>query len=367
MKICFLLGGIQTNGGIGRVTSILANRMCALPDPEVTVLAYVHKNEPPLYKLDDRIGFFHLYDKRVPMVKALLVGGAVKKVRQIIRENHIDLLIACGALFYPLGIKACKKTNARCLCWEHTDPASVSDHKFQGWCRKYAVKHCEKMIVLTKSAEKFYLEKLKIDRERLTQIYNPVDEKAERSPAYDASSKKILSVGRLAYQKNFERLIKIAAKILPAHPDWSWDIYGEGPQRQELEAQIKEAGLEGRVNLMGQVNDLYDRYKNYAFMVMTSRYEGFPMSLIEGLVNRLPLISFDIPTGPDEIIKDGENGYLLNKEDDDGMTSAIETLINDKEKRAAMSARAYEDAKRFRMEDIIELWIKVFQKTGGVN
>ena len=259
-----------------------------------------------------------------------------------------------------MGIISCRGTKTKCYCWEHTDPATAIDHKFQGWCRRYAVKCCDKLIVLTRAAQMYYLDVLKMDSKRLLQIYNPVDECAGRSICYDETSKKILSVGRICYQKDFERLVEIAKHVLPNYPEWRWDVYGEGPMREKVQMKINEAGLEKQICLCGQVDDLYDRYKQYAFMVMTSRYEGFPMSLIEGQINRLPIISFDIPTGPSEIIT-GENGFLINKEDNKGMENAIHTLIKDSQKRKELSDNAYNNAKRFVLDDIILQWKKILK------
>ncbi|MBQ9469265.1 MAG: glycosyltransferase family 4 protein [Clostridia bacterium] len=364
MNVCFLLGSVQKNGGIGRVTTVLSNALCTKEDLRVSMLVYLHKDLPALYTPDEKVAFDVLYTQNLSMTKALLLKGAVKKVRAYIKAHSIDVIVACGVIFYPLAILACRHTSAKCFCWEHSDPGDSSDYRFQKQSRRFASKRCAKMIVLTKAAEAYYLERYRIKKEKLVQIYNPVDAEAAKSAGYDASSKKILSVGRLAYQKNFDRLLDIAARVLPQRPGWTWDIYGEGPARGELEKKIEDLALTGRVFLKGQVNDLYERYRDYAFMVMTSRYEGFPMSLIEGAVNRLPLVSFDVPTGPREIITDGSNGFLVAKDDDETMIGRILVLTENGEMRAAMSEKAYERAASFKMEDILEQWTTLLKTPG---
>ncbi|MBQ2676239.1 MAG: glycosyltransferase [Clostridia bacterium] len=361
-NICFLLGGFQGNGGIGRVTSILVNKLCENPDLNISTISYCQKNQPMLYKLSDKITTHHLFDSSIPMTKAILTKHVIKKIKNIVKKENIDILIACGALFYPVSILACRGTKAKCFCWEHTDPTMGHDHKFQDICRRFAIKRCHKMIVLTKSAERFYLDNLHILADKLCQIYNPISESSDDAAQYNAESKKIISVGRLSYQKNFEGLVEIASKVLPRHPDWTWDIYGEGDYRDMLTEKIEQNGLVGKVNLMGQVNDLYDRYKNYAFMIMTSRYEGFPMALLEGGSNRLPLVSYDIKTGPDEIIEDGKNGFLIDFEDKEKMIERIEQLISDSDLRKSMSDTSYDMIHKFKMDDIIEKWNEVFKK-----
>lgn len=359
INICFLLGGFQGNGGIGRVTSILANEMSKNGEFNVTTISYCQTNAPFLYELSNDIKTYSLFSSNMSMTNALLKKHAVKTVKNIIKKENIDILVACGALYYPLGILASKRTKARCFCWEHTNPAVESDYRFQGFARKMAKRFANKVIVLTKSAEKYYLEKIKISNKKIVQVYNPVSQDAEYSKKYDIESKKIISVGRLTYQKNFSRLVDIASKVLHEFPEWTWDIYGTGEEYDTLLEKIHNYGLDGKVCLMGQVYDLYYRYGKYAFQVMTSRYEGFPMSLLEGAVNRLPLVSFDIETGPNEIIKDGENGYLLEKDDVDGMAEKIKLLIENNELRVKMSYEVYNTVKKFQIEDILERWSKI--------
>lgn len=362
MKICFLLGGFQGNGGIGRVTSILVNRFCDDADMDVHTIVYLQDQRPILYDINENVHRHVLFTVPCSMSKAMALGHAVKRVRKILTEEKIDLLIACGALYYPLGIMACKKTNARCICWEHTNPSVSSDHKFQNLCRKYAAKRCGHMAVLTKSAEQYYKQHYPVCRNKISQIYNPIAKDAARSERYNSESKRIISVGRLSYPKNFERLISIAARILPQYPDWSWDIYGDGELRDSLQELINASGLESQLTLKGQVSNLYDRYGDYAFMVMTSRYEGFPMSLIEGAANRLPLVSFDIPTGPNEIIADGKTGYLIDSDSDDDMVEKIRYLMDKPALRASMSSEAYQLIGTFSLERVSEQWKMLYGK-----
>lgn len=360
MKVCFLLGGFQGSGGIGRVTSILANSLSSDPAFEIHTMSYLRDDRPLLYDIEPAIHQHVLFSSPRSMAKAMLLHQAIRKVKTIVRRENIDILIACGALYYPLGILACKGTKTKCLCWEHTNPTTSTDHKFQNLCRQYAAKRCDRLIVLTKSAQAYYLKAYPVLQGKIAQIYNPVEEDAARSKVYDEQSHKIISVGRLTYQKNFERLIALASRILPKYPDWIWDVYGDGEEKEKLQRMINEHHIESQLFLKGQVSNLYDLYGQYAFMVMTSRYEGFPMSLIEGAANRLPLISFDIQTGPNEIIIDGVNGFLVPALDKENMIDRIEKLISSSELRIAMSLESEHSSSRFRIENIMLQWNEMF-------
>ncbi|NMP37320.1 MAG: glycosyltransferase family 4 protein [Clostridiales bacterium] len=358
-----MLGGFQGSGGIGRVTSVLANSIAEKEGFNVTAVAYCQSDKPMIYRLSEKINSEYLYTSVMPMAKALVKHHAVSKLTEILKRRNIDIVIACGALYYPLGIAAAKKAKAKCFCWEHINPATTTDYRFQNLCRKLAVKKADKIIVLTKSAQQYYSKHFSVEEQRLAQIYNPVSQDASVSGKYDEKSRKIISVGRLSYQKNFELLIDVAAKVLPKHPDWSWDIYGGGEGADSLREKIKVCGLTDRVNLKGMVYDLYERYGSYSFQVMTSRYEGFPMSLIEGASNRLPLVSFDIETGPDEIINNGENGFLVESQNTQAMIQKIEELIEAPELRIRMSENAFDSVKRFDLAEITERWCEICLKS----
>lgn len=356
MKIGFLLGNLQGNGGIARVVSIIANELCK--EHEIHIISFCPAIMPAGYEYDTRIICEQLLNDRVTMTTAILKKHIIGKLKKYIHIKQIDILIGCGELYFPLAILA-SAGKIKCYCWEHSDPAGTNDHKHQMFSRKMAVMFGTRIIVLTKAAETFYVESLHCKSSKITQIYNPIGGNVAHSIGYNEESKKILSVGRLTYQKNFQLLIKIASQILTKYPKWSWDICGEGEDREELEKLIKDYNLVNRIVLRGQIKNLYSEYGNYAFMVMTSRYEGFPMSLIEAEANRLPLLSFDVPTGPNEIIKDGENGFLLKQQDIDGMVLKIQELIENLELRKNMSNIAVQFSEEFTLDKIMQKWTKL--------
>lgn len=360
IKVCFLFEGFHGNGGIGRATSIIANRLSNEKGIEVHTISYCEVTTKRMYEISPTLHEHLLFEKRTSMKKAILLAHVIRRVKHIVKDNHIDFLVACGALYYPLGILAVKGTSAQCICVEHTSPETESDYKFQMFCRKIAVKYAHRVVTITDAAKDYYLKTLRIVPDKVCRIYNPVPKEYYQSASYHADSKKIISVGRLSYPKNFSRLIDIAKTVLEKHPDWHWDIFGEGNERAELQAKIDGDGLSERLVLRGQVQNLLQRYEEYAFMVMTSRYEGFPMSLLEAAANRLPMISFDIKTGPNEIIQDGKNGYLLKHEDTQGMIDGINALIESADTRMEMSRKALITAGKFGIESIVSQWKEIF-------
>ena len=360
MNICFFLGGFHQNGGIGRVTAMLANQMAQSEDYHVTTLCYFNPRLPNIYDLAPLVEQHFFLQTYSSMSKQLIYGG-VGRLRRLLKDNDIDVLIACGALFYPISVLACRGIKTKSICWEHSDPEGNNDHRGQYWARRFGIKRSDLNVVLTKRALSVFKEKY--GAENTVQIYNPVDPAVlEAAGEYDPQSKKIISVGRLTYQKNFQAAVKVAAAVLPKFPDWQWDVYGQGEDLEELIKLTKEAGIDGQMHFKGQVTDLYQRYKQYSIMVMTSRYEGFPMTLLEGLGNGLPLVSFDIPTGPSEIINNGNNGYLVDEDDISGMISCLTDIMSDSGLRELMSMKSKEASSLFSVKDIIVSWNAIFEK-----
>lgn len=360
MKICFLIGGFAGNGGIGRVTSILANGLVKKTDVDIHALIYSKSVAPDLYDLDSKIKKAYLFNELVTMKRAFL-KNIIGKVRKYLKENHIDVIIACGTMFYPVAVMAAKGLKTKSICWEHTGPYVKTDHFLQMESRKYGAKHSDTNVLLTQATQSIYSKEFRKDPSKNVIIHNPVDLSVLReNTGYDTESKRIISVGRLSYPKNFELLVRVAEKVLKKYPEWSWDIYGKGEMKEKLQKQIDEAGIAERLILRGQVKNLYEKYKESAFVVMTSRYEGFPMVLLEASASALPMVSFDIETGPNEIIVDGKNGFLLPPEDEEAMRKAIQKMIENPDMRREMSSHSYEASKNFELNLILDQWVSLF-------
>ena len=359
MNICFFLSELQINGGIGRVTSIIANRLSQENDMRIFCLCYYNAGGPLLYKVNDKIQVDYLVEERVPISSALR-HGMVGKLKKYLKNNSIDIAVGCGSMYtMPLILACFGLRRTKCYFWDHTSPYVNCELKFQKTTRLFNCMFSNKNIILTKASKEYYDKK--VNHKKNIVIYNPVDPKIECSSSYNIESRKIITVGRLNKQKNYHCLIDVASVVLHIHPDWVWEIYGDGELHDELEKLIKEKGLENNIILEGQINNVYEKYKECAFLVMTSAWEGFPMVLLEASANSLPMIAFDIYTGPNEIIEQNVNGYLIRFEDKAEMISKINSLISSPEKRLAFSKESFILSNRFTLESIIEEWKRVLK------
>ncbi len=172
--------------------------------------------------------------------------------------------------------------------------------------------------------------------------------------------KNAIAVGRFDYQKGFDELIDTWKIVNLSHPDWILDIYGHGPLLQSYIQRIKAYGLEDVIILHEPVKDIRNAYLNKSMVVMTSRYEGFGMVLIEAQVCGLPLLAYACKCGPRDIIEEGKNGMLFPVGDINGLANGIISLIEDRELRKNMGKEAKLMASNFSEDKVMQLWMKLF-------
>lgn len=356
INICFLFNTLEY-GGIGRTASIIMNELSEAKELSVHAIIYQKPQKEELFILNPNIKKYYLFDKNTSMRSAMLRHGVVKKAYNIVKDNDIDILVACGDMFFPLGIFVkFYKRKLKVICWHHTNYLVNSDVKFQSLSRYIGARFSDCNLVLTRDALEYYNS---VNNSYNVQIYNAIDPLIINRKSYNFNSKKIISVGRLSYPKNFDRLVDIASVVLKDNPTWSWDVYGDGKELDTLVNKSIQLGIADRLHFLGNVSDIYERYPEYSFLVMTSRYEGFPMVLLEGLAFGLPLVAFDVPSGPNEIIKTGINGFLCNSEYDDEMIKAINELVKSVELRNRFSEESLNIAKEFNISNIADKWLNI--------
>ena len=172
--------------------------------------------------------------------------------------------------------------------------------------------------------------------------------------------KKLISVGRLSEEKQFDILISVFQKLIFDFPDWVLVILGEGNIRYQLEKQIKSLKIENHVFLPGNTGNIGEWYASADIYVLTSRYEGFPNSLVEAMAYGLPVISFDCDTGPRNIIRNGIDGLLVQAENVDELVKALQRLMKNENLRKRFSKRATEVRERYSQEKILCMWEELF-------
>jgi glycosyltransferase involved in cell wall biosynthesis len=211
------------------------------------------------------------------------------------------------------------------------------------------------LAVLTAADERDYAAALGGAAPRLVRIPNALPP-LEGGPADPARARIVAAAGRLETQKGFDLLLDAWRRVAPERPGWQLRIHGAGRRRAELEAQILGAGIEDSAFLMGRTRHIGLAFEQAALFVLSSRFEGFGMVIAEAMSKGLPVVSFDCPRGPGELVHPGRDGILVPPEDVGGLAGALLELTGDAERRRVYGAAAAERAREFSAEAIAARW-----------
>lgn len=356
LNICFLSGDMSRTGGTERVLSIIANELSKQKNKfNIYILSITNENNTSYFRLEKEIKNNRiLKSKDVNFKKQYF--QIVKGIRHYIKENNIDILIDVEVIASLFSIPATRFTKTKLISWEHFNFYEDNGSHLRIYARKLAARFSNCIITLTEHDKQNYLNNLDI-KGKVEYIYNPIEEVDDME--CNIKSKQIISVGRLTYQKGFDMLCDVAKVVLKDNKGWKWLILGDGEDKDKLRSKIKEYGLENKLILKGNVSNVEEYYKNSSLYVMTSRFEGLPMTLLEAKTYKLPIVSFNCLTGPSEIVKNNVNGYLINPENVEAMSNKLNILMNNENKLKEFSNNAQIDIEKFKLKPIIERWEKV--------
>lgn len=339
-KVTFIISCLYGHGGTNRVATLLANGLSAHHD--ITILSrYSHENT---YQLSHRVKDTKFEGNSLSFIS---------QCKQYIALNHPDIVIihTMSKLTPALllgGIKA-----KRIWSIEHI---SYDFHSLlYKQLRKRLYKKVDKVITLTKSDAMNY----NVFHSNVTVIANPNPFQIKVSLS-KCPSKIIVAIGRLTYQKGYDLLLKAWLLVEQSYPDWSLHIYGEGEDRGQLAKIIKKHTLNS-VTLKGLTNNVEKVYDQAALYVMSSRFEGLPVVLIEAQSRGLPIVSFNCPSGPAEIVHHNVDGILVENGNIQALANSMIKMMADSSLREAMAKQALQSAKKYQIDTIIKKWLVLIE------
>ena len=181
-------------------------------------------------------------------------------------------------------------------------------------------------------------------------------------PAHSRYDNVAVAAGRLSKQKGFDLLIRAWRRVAEQHPDWTLRIYGSGPRHDRLQTRIDRLGLGDRVKLMGFTEELEEELSRAALFVLSSRFEGLPMVLIEAMNLGTPVVAFDCPTGPAELVEDGVTGLLVEPQKVRALAAAINRAIEDPQLRESMGAAGQRRVRELSPEAVTDHWERLLEE-----
>jgi glycosyltransferase involved in cell wall biosynthesis len=219
------------------------------------------------------------------------------------------------------------------------------------------------LTVLTEHDRSDYERLLGAGRTHLARIPNAVPPMGgERSPLV---APLVIAAGRLTGQKGFDLLVRAFVPVARRHPEWKLRIYGAGPLRGTLQRLILEQRLYNNVFLMGPTLHLGEALSEASLYALSSRFEGFGMVIVEAMSKGLPVVSFDCPRGPGEIINHGRDGLLVANGDVEALSGALLELVEDPDRRRRLGEGALATAQRYAIGAIGERWEQLLADVQG--
>ena len=376
MKILYIIDGMFNSAGRERVVANKA-KCLSLMGHQITVLTTDQRGRQSYYPLpsnvemvDLDINYDEYYGKNI--VSKLATHRTKnrlfrKRLGEFLKANPQDVIVTLMDRYVPAVLALAGKS------------VTVYEHHFNKFAmydlRESRTKHVLQQLVYGIKDwyyTRFYYKKLDIfavlteeDKEywgagfkNLVCMPNSISYNGDKVSTLE--NKIVISVGRLTYQKGYDRLVDVWRGVEQKNPEWQLQIYGSGEDKDMLLSKIEEYGLKN-VTILPPTSDIEDKLVEASLYVMTSRFEGLPMVLLEAMAVGLPLVSFDCKCGPRDVIEDGKNGYLIPDGDLLLMEERINSLLNDDEKLKEMSLYSKKTAMRFSHEKIMERWIELFQ------
>ena len=361
-KVAIIRYNLSKIGGAERVAVNMANALAEFY--EVFLLSMtIDESQRIHYPIHDKVNFRTLMTGEVRVRKALI--NAVSKLRKYLKKEKIQIVFSIAPQTNVIIWLATFGLDIKTIFCDHhsLDFQDLKSRKIQ---RYIGAKFFNKVITLTEKDKFRYPIDFKINQKKVDFIYNWM-ESTEKKDGYNSSSRKLITVGRFDSQKGYDYLSKVAITVLSRYPDWHWDIYGSGDDqiKQDLITELDKGGVLSQVHFKGNVNGTHNIYPGHAIYVMTSRYEGLPLVLLEAKQYGLPIVSFNCPTGPAEIVLDGENGYLIDNFDISQMSQKIIELIENNELRLRFSRNSMLDTDKFNKKKIIKQWIELIEEMTG--
>ena len=397
MKIVYLIAGTFNTGGMERVLANKANWLAAY-GCEVSIITTDQRGRHPFFFMDSVIRHYDLginYDENNGQLLRKLISFPVKqwqhrrRLERLLKELRADIVICMFNNDVNFVYKL--KDGSHKLLEAHFSKNKKLQYGRQGlWSvfdrwrtrkEEKVVQQYERLIVLTEEDKALWEASLNSHHSTVNShhiIVIPNARTFEPSRRASLNAKRVLAIGRYDRQKGFDTLLYIWSKIIHnsqfiihnaqciihnSNGPWTLDIVGDGPQRPELQRQVKELGLQDSVRLLSHTNNVEEVLCGASILAMTSHYEGLPMVLIEAQACGLPSVAFACQCGPRDIITDGVDGYLIEGRDEQLFADRLCTLMADEPLRHKMGVAAMKASERYTEDRIMQQWVTLFKVT----
>ncbi len=352
-------------GGTERVVNFLANRWVSR-GWQVTVLTLDQANDASFYHYDPRVGIVRLAmppRRRALMTGAWSAGQRLRLFRRHITRIEPDLVISFLSRTNVLALLACFGVSTPVVVSERNNPAKQPIGPVWSLMRKLLYRRAFGLVTMTHGARDHFARHLVRRSWVIPNFAFPAE--TEATTAERSDERTIAAVGRLVDQKGFDLLIAAFATIADRFPDWKLVIWGEGENRNALQQQREQLGMTSRIMLPGISPSHAGWIEGADAFVLSSRYEGWGIALLEAMAAGLPVISYDCQWGPGEMIDHDVDGLMVPPDNVPGLATAMAAVMADPALRNRLGSAARQSAQRFSPEAAGAAWDLVAMEAAG--
>lgn len=372
MKILLLVSSMHA-GGAERVAATLVNAWTDRGDTVTLVPTYSSKGTC-FYPVSDAVNLIWLADRvGTRSGGPLAAWRRLRTLRELIREQNPDVVVSFLTNVNVAAILATKvlgKLDIPLIVCERTNPvAELSTGRVWRIARRWLYPRADMVTVQADDTVGPFARQVP-GIKQLKVIPNPLPPELLDAPLVDTHAvtprKQLVAMGRLAPAKRFDLLIDVFADLAGEFPDWDLSIWGEGADREDLQARIDAADLGNRVQLRGRTDAPWDALSQGQAFVLSSAVEGFPNVLLESMALGLPCVTFDCPSGPREMTRDGQDAVLVPAGDRDKLRDGLRRVFSDPALRQELGKRAAESVRnRYALPAVLAQWDVLFDSVRG--
>ncbi|MCH2057591.1 MAG: glycosyltransferase family 4 protein [Thalassotalea sp.] len=351
-KVALIINDVSNIGGTEKVTIHLAN-LLADNGCDVSIISLHQSSERTFFPVNEKVRLSSLRSSPVSLMKqAISLSFSLAK-----QTSAFDFVILSDTQLSILSFWLRLRGKSKIVSWEHFNSKIVTRFGSRWFGRRFAAWFSDLIVVLTEEDKRNWLDCFWV-RRRIECIANPSSVSLRSKPIAENRSNTLLSVGRFTEQKGFDYLVE-AWHLIPELKRQGWKIKIVGPNgsaKQALKKRIEQLGLNDAIELAGASSDMQAEYDQADIYVMSSRYEGFGLTLIEAMSSGLPVIAFDCPMGPGEIIVE-KFGISVPATNIKALSEAITSLVSSDENRKYYSEQALRRAADFNEQAIVAIWL----------
>lgn len=348
-KVAIILENISAKAGTERAVVNLSNILIAHGYSVSILSLYTDTSANCYYQLDNQVVINHLNKTKGKKLNKLFFYPNLKKSLEHFFKNEQNYDYILGTTHAINCILSIINIEVQKIGCEHMNYDACP--RLSKLIRRILYHKLDKIVVLTEEDKKKYKF---LEKEKIVVIPNSLSFTCDKIS--NVTERRIIAVGRLTKQKGFDLLIDSAKIFLPQIPNWRLDIFGDGEQKDYLLKKINEFNLEKSITINKPIDKIKDEMINSSIFVLSSRWEGFVLVLMEAMECGLPAVCFNCPGGPPEIIEDGINGFLVPRENIEIMAEKIVALAKDKEKRVKMGKNAHQSLDKYSSDAIYRKW-----------